>query len=128
MYKNDSPSMTVYMACACSTCTYTCAYTCTMYIMIIMCTCTCTYRYTCTYYMYMYIYMHIYMYMYNVYSNPIYSPDSEPDIAASNVDTLNSLRASSMWLSKAKGEIDIFASDSAIRIMASSCLWDDKII
>ena len=49
-------------------------------------------------------------------------PERDPDSAASSVDTLNRRSASSMWLSVAKGDRDIFARDSAMRTMASSCL------
>lgn len=49
-------------------------------------------------------------------------PDKVPDIAASRVDTWNNRKASSTWVSVAKARSCIFASDSAIRIIASNCL------
>ena len=45
-----------------------------------------------------------------------------PERAASMVETWNSRSASSTWLSRANGRRDIFASDSEILMMASSCL------
>ena len=51
-----------------------------------------------------------------------YVPESEPERAASRVETWNSLSASSTWLSRAKGVRDILAWDSEIRTMASNCL------
>lgn len=50
-----------------------------------------------------------------------YSPESEPDRAASRVETWNNLRASSTSLSRANGRKAIFARDSEILTMASSC-------
>lgn len=52
----------------------------------------------------------------------INSPERLPDIAASSVDTWKSLRASSTCAAVAKGNSLIFASDSEILIIASSCL------
>ena len=49
-------------------------------------------------------------------------PDKEPEFAASSVETLNNLRASSTWLSRANGDKLIFARDSDILITASNCL------
>ena len=57
-----------------------------------------------------------------VYSDASTLPARQPDRAASSVDTWNSRKASSIWLSRAKGANDILASDSAIRTIASSCL------
>lgn len=52
-------------------------------------------------------------------------PERDPDMAASSVDTLNNLSASSTWLSSANGARDILAKDSAIRTMASNCLHSE---
>ena len=46
-------------------------------------------------------------------------------MAASNVDTWNSLRASSTCAAVAKGSNLILASDSEILMIASSCLKDN---
>ena len=54
--------------------------------------------------------------------NDVNSPEREPDMAASRVETRNNLRASSTWLARAKGERDTLARASAILIIASSCL------
>ena len=43
-------------------------------------------------------------------------------LAASSVETLNNLRASSTWLSRANGDKLIFAMDSDILTIASNCL------
>lgn len=56
----------------------------------------------------------------------IYLPAKFPVLAASNVDTWKRRRASSTWFSFAKGFNSIFARDSDIRIMASSCLWKER--
>lgn len=52
-------------------------------------------------------------------------PERLPDMAASNVDTWNSLRASSTCAAVAKGSNLILASDSEILMIASSCLKDN---
>ena len=52
-------------------------------------------------------------------------PERLPDMAASNVDTWNSLRASSTCATVAKGSNLILASDSEILMIASSCLKDN---
>ncbi|EZA54967.1 hypothetical protein X777_04430, partial [Ooceraea biroi] len=48
-------------------------------------------------------------------------PANDPDIAASNVDTWKSLKASLTWTSVANGCICILARASDIRMTASSC-------
>lgn len=55
-----------------------------------------------------------------------YLPAKLPDVAASNVDTWKSLRASSTSASEANGHNLILACDSAIRMIASSCLIGKK--
>ena len=54
-------------------------------------------------------------------------PEREPERAASRVETWKSRRDSSTWLSRAKGSSDIFANDSDIRMMASSCLHGKEV-
>ena len=49
-------------------------------------------------------------------------PARLPDIAASSVETWNNLKASSTSASVANGASLIFAKDSDIRTIASSCL------
>ena len=49
-------------------------------------------------------------------------PERLPDMAASSVDTWNSLSASSTCAAVAKGSSLILASDSEILMIASSCL------
>lgn len=56
------------------------------------------------------------------------SPDRLPDIAASSVDTWKSRKASSTSASVAKGCSLIFAKDSAMRTMASSCLQPQETL
>lgn len=56
------------------------------------------------------------------------SPDRLPDMAASSVDTWKSLKASSTSASVAKGCSFILLRDSAMRTMASSCLWIMKML
>ena len=51
-----------------------------------------------------------------------YRPASEPDMAASSVETWKRRSASSTSASVANGSSRILARDSEIRIMASSCL------
>lgn len=51
-----------------------------------------------------------------------YKPVRDPDVAASNVETWKSRKASSICGSNANGDKDIFASDSAMRTIASNCL------
>jgi hypothetical protein len=43
------------------------------------------------------------------------------------VDTWNSRRASSTWLSRANGARDILVRDSEMRTMASSCLQGERV-
>lgn len=54
-------------------------------------------------------------------------PARLPDMAASSVDTWNSLRASSTSCSVANGCSFILANDSLIRMMASNCLKSNPI-